>query len=73
MGIMHLSWVVFCLILLNCFSSSGFPLALMPQTSQKVLNSVVKRFSNQMLDNLFYHCIQQMLTESAKGKEKSLC
>ncbi|GFR79105.1 transmembrane protein 214 [Elysia marginata] len=46
----------------------GFPLALMPQSSQKVLNSVVKKFSNQMLDNLFYHCVQQMLTEAAKDQ-----
>ncbi|KAK3783194.1 hypothetical protein RRG08_046987 [Elysia crispata] len=46
----------------------GFPLALLPQTSQKVLNSVVKRFSNQTLDNLFYHCVQQMLSESSKDQ-----
>ncbi|GFO07292.1 transmembrane protein 214 [Plakobranchus ocellatus] len=46
----------------------GFPLALVPMSSQKVLNSVVKQFSNQMLDNLFYHCIQQMLAQSSKDQ-----
>lgn len=46
----------------------GFPLALLPQGSQKVLKSVVEKFSNQMLDNLFYHCIQQMLMGSSKDQ-----
>lgn len=43
---------------------SGYPFEALPQGSQKVLNSVVKKFSNQSLDNLFDYCIQMMLDQS---------
>ncbi|KAH9499850.1 hypothetical protein Btru_076767 [Bulinus truncatus] len=56
----------------NAFSfkgkPQGYPIEFLPQNSQKVLKSVVKKFSNQTLDSLFDYCIQMMLTESAKER-----
>uniref|UniRef100_A0A0B7A1B2 Transmembrane protein 214 n=2 Tax=Arion vulgaris TaxID=1028688 RepID=A0A0B7A1B2_9EUPU len=46
----------------------GYPLELLPASSQKVLNSVVKKFSNMTLDHLFYQFVQTLLVESSKDQ-----
>ncbi|BFY99416.1 hypothetical protein BsWGS_02457 [Bradybaena similaris] len=48
--------------------SPGYPLQLLSTSSQKVLNSVVKKFANQTLDHLFYHFVQKVLVESSKDQ-----
>jgi len=46
----------------------GYPFNMLHKNCQKILNSVVTKFSNQTLDQIYYHSIQAMLFEASKDQ-----
>ncbi|KAK7485334.1 hypothetical protein BaRGS_00023433 [Batillaria attramentaria] len=45
----------------------GYPMNQLSGGSRQVINGLFKKCSKQSLDHLFYHCVQCMLAENAKG------